>query len=92
MLNLGIGYLLKVRDSITRSCGKTGYVKSEINDLGEEAYIHYSTLCVNSWVYVEPKPMDWDSLRKVGSFSLFFLFSSQNLIYVTKHNNKQINF
>ena len=76
---------------MTRSCGKTGYVKSEINDLGEEAYIHYSTLCVNSWVYVEPKPMDWDSLRKEGSFSLFFLFPLKTL-YITKHNNKQINF
>lgn len=77
---------------MTRSCGKTGYVKSEIEDLGEEAYIHYSTLCVNSWVCVEPEPLDWDSFRKEGNFSLFFLFSSQNLIYVTRHNNKQINF
>lgn len=77
---------------MTRSCGKTGYVKSEIEDLGEEAYIHYSTLCVNSWVCVEPELLDWDSFRKEGSFSLFFLFSSQNLIYVIRHNNKQINF
>ena len=76
---------------MTRSCGKKGYVKSEIEDLGEEAYIHYSTLCVNSWVCVEPELLDWDSFRKEGSFS-FFLFSSQNLIYVTRHNNKQINF
>lgn len=66
---------------MTRSCGKTGYVKSEINDLGEEAYIHYSTLCVNSWVYVEPKPLDWDSFRKEGEFqSIFFVFLSKPYI------------
>lgn len=65
---------------MTRSCGKTGYVKSEIEDLGEEAYIHYSTLCVNSWVCVEPEPLDWDSFRKEGSFSLFSFFLSKPYI------------
>lgn len=64
---------------MTRSCGKTGYVKSEIEDLGEEAYIHYSTLCVNSWVCVEPEPLDWDFFRKEGSFSLFFFFPLKTL-------------
>lgn len=64
---------------MTRSCGKTGYVKSEIEDLGEEAYIHYSTLCVNSWVCVEPESLDWDSFRKEGSFSLFFCFPLKTL-------------